>query len=121
MTYDREEYLRDKEGYARRNKKWREKNREWIKNFRRELRKEVINAYGGHCVCCGESNWEFLTLDHPNGNGQEDRAKHRLILGQLYGWCKKNNFPPGYQVLCMNCNWVRRFGGTCPHQSMAKT
>jgi hypothetical protein len=32
-------------------------------------------------------------------------------------WLKRNNFPSGYRVLCMNCNHGRkRNGGICPHE-----
>lgn len=97
-------------------KRYREKKRLWFKQFRKDLRKEVVEAYGGKCACCNEHRWQFLTLDHPNGDGQEDRAKYRMMTGQIYGWVKKNGFPKDmYRVLCMNCNWIRRFGGVCPH------
>ena len=92
-----------------------ERTREWVKKYRKELRKEVILAYGGKCVCCGETHWQFLTLDHPSGGGIADRAKYRNSTGQIYGWVKKNGYPPIYQVLCMNCNWVRRYD-KCPHE-----
>ena len=110
------QYDNDRGGCKRRQKKYYSSKKEWFREFRRNLRQEAIEAYGGKCVCCGESHWQFLTLDHPNGDGQKDRAKHRMVLGQLYGWVKKNGYPQGmYRVLCMNCNWVRRFGGKCPH------
>lgn len=99
------------------NQRYLAKKGDWFKRFRSELRQEVIKAYGGKCVCCGESHWQFLTLDHPNGDGQVDRAKHRKIMGQIYAWAKKNGYPPIYRVLCMNCNWVRRYNGICPHES----
>lgn len=96
-------------------RRYYEKRRLWFREFRRALRKEVVKAYGGECVCCGEKCWEFLTLDHPNGDGQADRAQHRNKTGSFYGWAKKNGFPGNYRLLCMNCNWIRRFGGICPH------
>lgn len=102
------------EGYEPQ-RKYYEKNKVWMKKFRRDLRKEVIEAYGSICACCGEYRWQFLTLDHPKGDGQKDRAKHRNITGQIYGWAKKNGFPKIYQLLCMNCNWVRRYD-LCPHE-----
>jgi hypothetical protein len=111
------EYERDRAGYQARQRKYYAKNRAWIKNYRVELRKEVVAAYGGACACCGEGRWQFLTIDHPNGDGQADRAKYRMILGQLYGWLKKNGFPKTYRILCMNCNWVQRFTDVCPHES----
>lgn len=88
----------------------------WAKWNRRRLRKEVIEAYGGECECCGEKEWKFLTLDHPDGKGQEDRAKHIMKVGQIYAWVKSQGFPKGYyRLLCMNCNWIRRYD-TCPHE-----
>lgn len=96
-------------------KKYAEKMKSWHKRMREKLRKEVLKAYGGQCVCCYEDHWQFLTLDHPNGGGQEDRDKYKNITGQIYAWAKKNNYPPIYRVLCMNCNWVRRYN-VCPHE-----
>lgn len=91
------------------------RNLENAKRYRMERRKQVIEAYGGKCVCCGETEWKFLTLDHPNGDGQQDRAKYRNATGQLFGWVIKNGFPKNYRLLCMNCNWVRRYD-KCPHE-----
>ena len=110
-------YYNNKQKCLDANKRYYEKNRQWIKKFRKDLKLEVVTAYGGKCECCDESHWQFLTLDHVDGNGQTDRAKYRNVTGALYGWIKRNNFPKnGYRLLCMNCNWIRRFGGTCPHQ-----
>lgn len=97
-------------------KKYYEKNNAWRKARRIEMRKKIVAGYGGKCVCCGESEWKFLTLDHPKGDGQVDRAKYRNSIDQIYGYVIRLNFPPDYQLLCMNCNWVRRYD-VCPHQS----
>ena len=70
------------------------------------------------CACCKEQRLIFLTLDHMDGNG----AKHKRSLGihggsALYCWLKKNNYPPGYRVLCFNCNYAIFHLGFCPHVS----
>ena len=89
--------------------------------FREKVRAEVYAAYGGaHCACCGESNIQFLTIDHINNNGAEH---HREVWGgkkgtgsAVCGWLKKYNYPPGFQVMCYNCNCGKqRNGGICPH------
>ena len=37
---------------------------------------------------------------------------------KFYLWLKRNNFPPGYQVLCWNCNCGRSINnGICPHKT----
>lgn len=80
-------------------------------------RKTVINHYSNGmnvCICCGENNYKFLTIDHMNNNG----TQHKHEIGNtIYNWLIKNNFPEGFQVLCMNCNWGRyQNGGICPHK-----
>ena len=84
-------------------------------------RDQVFAAYGGYkCACCGESEPMFLSIDHIDNNGATER-KSGLYAGSGYGfyqWLRKNKFPPGYQVLCMNCNTGKhKNGGVCPHQS----
>lgn len=78
----------------------------------------IFTHYGGNpprCSCCSESNMEFLTIHHINGGG----LKHFKEIGgvsKFYGWLEKNNYPEGFSVLCMNCNFaIGHFGG-CPHQ-----
>ena len=77
-----------------------------------KLKKEVLTYYGnGYCKCitCGETRLSCLSLDHINGGG----TQHRLHTGctgyGMYMWLKKQNFPSGYQTLCMNCQFIKRF------------
>jgi len=104
----------------RRQDEYRAKNREQLnaKNrmWQEKQRKIVLEHYGGeksHCSCCGEEHLEFLTIDHINGGGN----KHREEIGQggLYRWLIKNNFPDGFRILCLNCNWSIGIRGYCPH------
>lgn len=85
------------------------------------LRQQVLNAYGGFkCNCCGESEPLFLTIDHVENDGAEMRKNgvHSRGGTQFYQWLRKNGFPDGFQVLCMNCNLGKhRNGGVCPHKS----
>lgn len=97
----------------------RERNTAKCRRYQRKLRQRALEAYGSVCQCCGESQFEFLSLDHINGGGHE----HRRQVG--YGnsfllWLNRNNFPPGLQVLCHNCNMAKGFHKECPHQSMMR-
>jgi hypothetical protein len=91
------------------------------------LRDRVYAGYGGYrCVCCGETEPMFLTIDHVEGDGAEHRAQlspkddGRLGGGKglvLYRWLVRHRFPAGFQILCYNCNTGRfRNGGICPHK-----
>lgn len=85
--------------------------------YRVELRREVIAAYGGRCTCppCGEAGFEFLTLEHLQGDGAAHRAKvGRNAQAQLLD-IKKRGFPTEYTILCYNCNLAKAIYGTCPH------
>lgn len=42
--------------------------------------------------------------------------KKTVGVGQIYTWLVKQGFPIGYRVLCMNCNFAKRFGNKCPHE-----
>lgn len=85
------------------------------KSKNRQLKLEMIEAYGRICVCCGESRMEFLSIDHINGGGR----KHVRGLGShmhLYSWLKRHKFPKDeFRLLCYNCNMSRGFFGYCPH------
>ena len=94
------------------------------KALRTRNRMEALTHYGGNpprCACCDENHLQFLALDHVNGGGS---AHIRSIPGgggtSFIMWLRRNNFPPGFQVLCHNCNCAKGFYGSCPHQDHSK-
>lgn len=76
----------------------------------------VIQAYGGKCACCGEARIPFLAIDHINGGGNKHRKAIKLG-GNVALWLARNRMPPGYRILCHNCNLARGFYGFCPHET----
>ncbi len=83
----------------------------------KELKLETFNAYGGPiCVCCGEEHIEFLSIDHINGRKDEPKDERKKSGNNLYRWLKNNDYPTGFRVLCMNCNFSRGHAGYCPHE-----
>ncbi|KKL70161.1 hypothetical protein LCGC14_2107650 [marine sediment metagenome] len=95
---------------------------EAFKGYKRKsyakLRKEVLDAYGNACACCGVSQEKFLSMDHINGGGQ----RHRASIGHgnaFYRWLKEKGFPKNeFQLLCHNCNFAKGIYGVCPHKEM---
>ena len=103
--------------------RWREgytKHRGYrlVRAKRRQLLKQlVMEGYGGtRCACCGETGIAFLTIDHIEGKGRQHRKMIQRKGETFYRWLKVHNFPPGYRVLCMNCNCSLAWFGYCPHQ-----
>jgi hypothetical protein len=85
----------------------------------RRIKAEMISAYGGRCVCCGETEEAFLTVDHIFGKGHEHRGKEGIRGTQIYWWLKKQGYPKdAYQLLCFNCNCAKGLRGMCPHQKI---
>lgn len=93
-----------------------ERYKQTAKKYRENLKFMVLAHYSNGdpiCDCCDENYIEFLTIHHIAGDGAEHRKK---ISGNIYNWLKKKNFPEGFRVLCMNCNFSLGKFGYCPHQ-----
>lgn len=95
----------------------------WEAERRAKIRQEVFMAYGGFiCVCCGEDEPLFMTIDHIDNNGANHRRALKTRIGKggasFFDWLRREKFPPGFQVLCRNCNWGKHAnGGVCPHHN----
>lgn len=87
------------------------------KAIRLEALLEALVHYGkggdAVCVCCGESEPAFLTLDHVDGGGNRARQTSRGY--KLFRHLRRDGYPLGYQTLCFNCNWGKYALGRCPH------
>lgn len=73
---------------------------------------QALTHYGnGKCACvqCGEARLDCLSLDHIAGNGSEHRKElgSRAFGYKFYRYLRKRNYPPGYQTLCMNCQFIK--------------
>jgi hypothetical protein len=86
----------------------------WRRRWRLEQKQKVFNHYGP-CRCCGESQLEFLAVDHIDDSGSEHRAEIGGGGATLHRWLIVNELPGGFQSLCFNCNVGKRLnGGVCP-------
>lgn len=86
------------------------------KNYQ-EVRRQVLDAYGGKCNCCGEGTPEFLGVDHVFGGGGAQRKALGLTGYTLYRWLRRNGFPKDeFQLLCHNCNQAKGYYRECPHE-----
>jgi hypothetical protein len=104
--------------YVARNRRYRRKypgrTRRFSKRWRVARKLEALSAYGGpFCRCCNEDILEFLSIDHIKGGGNKHRKK---VGANIYTWLKRNKYPKGFRVLCMNCNFAKKHGKVCPHK-----
>ena len=100
--------------------KWAKANPDKVyaaqKRANRRLKEEVFAAYGNACVCCGETTFEFLSIDHINGGGTKHRKELAAQNTDTYTWLRKNKWPEGFRILCFNCHMAISFSGYCPHK-----
>lgn len=71
------------------------------------IKRLVMQKYGGRCATPGcEASEDRLTIDHVDGRGKEHRELHGLgrYSVRMYRWLIRNDFPDGFQVLCVSCN-----------------
>lgn len=93
----------------------------WMQQkYRNGLKREVLSAYSTslRCVCCFETTFKFLTLDHVYNDGKQDRESCKNAVFQKL---KREGFPnkDKYQVLCFNCNFGKAVNkGVCPHKDI---
>lgn len=80
---------------------------------RRKVKTEIISHYSPNlsCVRCGFNDIRALSIDHIDGGGK--RQKEEIGVSRIggigfYRWLIRNNFPEGFQVLCMNCQFIKR-------------
>jgi len=112
--YSRKAY---KEGGNLTSKKYYNENQSEIVKYQRNLRKvnkeKIIKHYSNNtmeCKYCGNSDIRVLSIDHIDGNGCKHRREYNIGSGSpFYKWLIKNNYPEGYQVLCMNCQFIKRY------------
>jgi len=73
-----------------------------------KVRLLMLNFLGGiRCKRCGFSDYRALQIDHTFDDGSEER-KTRLTSSQKKYFIKIKNNPERYQVLCANCNSIKR-------------
>lgn len=127
LTVERERYRQNIDERRESQKVYREKNREEIraqqqryrqnhreicanrlKKVHHDLKIQVLSHYsGGKPVCgyCGFDDVRALSIDHVGGAGL---AHRRTLSVTMYYWLRNSNYPEGYQVLCMNCQFIKR-------------
>jgi len=118
--YHKKHYRENRETYLEKARQYAKLHPDAHKKNALRVKKIVIEYYTKGkmcCNCCGESIFEFLSMDHINGGGTQHR---RQLNGgnNIYRWLRKNNFPDGFQVLCYNCNCGREKtpDKVCPHK-----
>ncbi len=126
--WQRQYYENHKEELNFQHKEYYKNHMEEMKFYQKQhhnaLRLEILHYYSKdsmQCACCGEDILYFLAIDHINGGGNK-HYKELIEKGTtLDQYLINNNFPPGYRILCHNCNSSLGAYGYCPHNNIIPT
>lgn len=76
----------------------------------KKLRFATLTRLGGKCVRCGFNDPRALQVDHINGGGNlEVKKLSQHGLYRLLSNLTPHELEGKYQLLCANCNWIKRF------------
>jgi len=80
------------------------------KYYLRKLRKDTLEVLGGKCIKCDFQDKRALQIDHVNGNGRKDRRERGSNNMRYYRKVTESflNKENKFQLLCANCNWIKR-------------
>lgn len=114
--YNRKSYKKHKAKRLEAKRLYCSKNKLKIREQRNERYKkrkaEIFKALKNQCKHCGNSDIRVLQIDHINGGGRKE-IKSFNSGGYLHYYYKqlvqdKITFLKKYQLLCANCNWIKR-------------
>lgn len=111
-------YAENREQELEKTRKYQEEHREYYRSRNRLLfydaRVKVLSYLNPELKCekCGIDDIRLLTIDHINNDGYQERKNktayqiYKKIVEMPLSAARKK-----YQVLCRNCNWLRRYEG----------
>lgn len=87
----------------------RKKRLQWQLEYQAENRIKIFDILGRRCILCGFSDIRALQLDHINGGGNKERKKFGNTHNMAVFYLKNPNMlKKNLQILCANCNWIKR-------------
>lgn len=109
LEWQRNYHLKNRDNQNKYSREWNKRNKEKMDLYRLKRKQNAMLPYCENglicCKKCGYTDIRALSIDHINGGGNQQNNK---IKNNIYKWLKDNNYPKGFQVLCMNCQWVKR-------------
>ena len=83
---------------------------EYCRNWRYKKKEELIDFLGGKCARCGLDDRRILQIDHKDGSGALEIRRAKRTWSRYLKLLKEdpNSFKERFQLLCPNCNWIKR-------------
>jgi len=94
----------------------KQKVRMWTRHYMNKFRKSLIQILGNKCsntnclIAGGCTDIRCLQLDHINGGGRKELREFKNNIYRYRYYCNHpDEAKQKLQVLCANCNWIKRY------------
>ena|SRR5215831_4325033 len=86
-----------------------EKRRQYTSRWLKKNRAKLFDILGNKCMRCGFTDIRCLQIDHINGGGRIEHRKFRNSTDMMiWNYLKNPDLIKNIQLLCANCNWIKR-------------
>jgi len=115
----------NKEKIKKQAETWRKKNPEKIRTIqqrryqkyksifalkartkRQNIKYKIFDKFSNQCALCNNTDKRTFQVDHVNGGGTQDRL---LLYGDKFYKAVLQDITGKYQLLCANCNQIKRW------------
>ncbi len=105
-----ESNARRHQDYYQRHSEIRQKTNTYIRERTQKARISALQALGAKCARCGFEDFRALQIDHVQGGGRKEYKSINFSSTRAiyYEGIAANPEPKKYQLLCANCNWIKR-------------
>ena len=88
----------------------------YVRRWHGVLRTQMLKRFGSRCKSCGNTDHRVLQIDHIKGGGTRDQRS----TAQLYRYVLSLSARPlkQFQLLCANCNWIKKYENQEVRQSL---
>lgn len=94
-------------------KQWVSKNKTHVLRYHRRwalrLKRKTFALFGSVCHRCDFGDIRALQIDHKNGARGMRQSKLRAGAPLYAAILRGDKNPKDFQLLCANCNWIKRF------------
>jgi ribosomal protein L37E len=86
-----------------------EAQRQAIHDSRERAKRKAFEKLGNVCACCGFGDWRAFQLDHKNRYKGPRWHSFRSGMGLIYALLSGKVPWEEIQLLCANCNAIKRY------------
>ena len=113
LEYQRTWVKQNSDKISKYRKVWYQKHKKEISfhdlKLRQKNREKIYDILGHKCIRCGFTDKRALQFDHIKGGGSKWVKSKTSRFKISAEFLKLPNIKEEIQILCANCNWIKKF------------